>query len=192
MRSAGIGIPAFSVSFSIDRTSAGSLSLSGSNLLNIGSITQGVTNTRKVASGTAANQKYSHQVRGFHRITAKRISATTSPSPTFSNSAFVQSQNHDPQPCIDCWYRSDSPCPQTPIGRRKTPNSKSKPGTKITACSKRLPVRRSAKSLSLATTPSLKSSHSTRMLQPTETKYSRYHAFEYATAFLYASLLNRN
>src|SRR5215469_2563488 len=102
IRSDGIGIPAFSVSLSIDSTSSGCFSSSGSNLLNIGSITHGAINTRKVPSGIAANQKYSHQVSGFHRITAARISATTSPKPIVRSSVFVQSQNQGPQPSTDC------------------------------------------------------------------------------------------
>src|SRR3974390_503044 len=102
MRSRGIGIPAFWASCSMDSTKSACLSLSGVNLLNMGSNTHGAISTSVSTKGTEANQKYSHHVRGFHRITPYIMSATIAVSTKPISSALVQSQNHEPHPWTDC------------------------------------------------------------------------------------------
>src|SRR5271165_1021285 len=192
IRSGGIGIPACCVNFSIDSTRSACFSCNGRYLLNIGSSTQGLMKTTKSTSGIDANQKCSHQFRGRRRIAANRISTTTRPNNMLITSPLVQSQNHEPQPWMDCSYRSESPCQYTPIGNCSTARSKKKPGTKIAPCTIRFLLRASAKSLNRATTPFFNSTTSTTIPHPTETKYRAYPAREYATAFSYFSRLSRN
>src|SRR5437660_7939367 len=98
MRSGGIGTPAWFVSFWMVVTNSGWSLLSGSNLLNSGSITNGVITITPRRIRTAGNQKYNHQRRGLRRITANRISTRTIPNPVLRNSPLLQSQNHELQP----------------------------------------------------------------------------------------------
>src|SRR2546429_4963569 len=67
MRSGGIGTPARFVSFSIEATRFACCSLSGSNLLNSGSITKGMITMITSRMATAGNQKSNHQRRGLKR-----------------------------------------------------------------------------------------------------------------------------
>src|SRR5437660_9134564 len=97
-RSGGMETPACFVSFSIAATRSGCSLLSGSNLLNSGSMTRGVITISPRRIRTAGNQKYSHQRRGLRCITANRIKTRTIPNAKLRHSPLVQSQNHDPQP----------------------------------------------------------------------------------------------
>jgi len=48
--------------------------------------------------GNATAQKYSHHRRGLVRITAYKTQVRIAATMTVTNSPFVQSQNHEPQP----------------------------------------------------------------------------------------------
>src|SRR3984893_4527415 len=102
MRSGGIGTPARCVSLPIDSTSSGCCSCKGRNLWNMGSMNHGLIKNRNSATGTAANQKYSHQRRGFQRITTNNNKPSPTPSAACNRVALLQSHIQEPQPCTDC------------------------------------------------------------------------------------------
>src|ERR1700756_1951753 len=122
--------------------------------------------------GKAANQKYSHHRRGLRRITANRINTRIRAKNVPISSSLVQSQNHEPQRCTDCSYRSDSECQYKRTGRSKMSIVKISRGTNTKACNHRRAVRRSAKSRNLAATPRRRNNSNTVKLTRYEIKYS--------------------
>src|SRR5690348_7494570 len=111
IRSGGIFIPARWTTCSSAVTNCGSLCCSGSNLLNIGSITSGERKITENKMGSAASQKYSHHLRGLRRITAYKIHTRIIPRMKLRISPFTQSPAHELHPCTEIPYRFESQWP---------------------------------------------------------------------------------